>query len=159
MAVQIQRTKSERGQSLLELAVSLTLLLLMLAGLVDLGRLFMNLMALRDAVQEGALYGAMYPTHCDQIVERTYETAGGSLSSLRDTDVHVYICAWDDPMCNTSCADAGADAACAGGEIRVVIRQPEFAVTMPFIGAFIGQTIPLQSEVTNTILRPSCDGD
>ncbi|MBN1373665.1 MAG: pilus assembly protein [Anaerolineaceae bacterium] len=152
MTVQIKQAKSERGQSLVELSASLVLLLLMLAGLVDLGRLFMSLMALRDAVQEGALYGAMYPTHCDQIVERTYETARGSLSSAKDTDVHVFVD-------GVACQSATETQACAGHEIQVVIRQPEFAVTMPFIGTFIGQTIPLESQVTNTILRPSCDGD
>ena len=159
MAVHVLNPKSERGQSLVELAASLVLLLILLAGLVDLGRLFMNLMALRDAVQEGALYGAMYPTYCDQIVQRTYESARGSFVGAQDTEVDVYICANNNQGCTTACKNAPKTVACAGNEIRVIIRQPEFPVTMPLIGAFIGQKIPLKSEVTNTILRPSCDNN
>lgn len=150
MAVPIKKTKSERGQSLVELGGSLVLLLIILAGLVDLGRLFMNIMALRDAVQEGALYGSMYPTHCDQIVERTYENARGSFVGAADTEVDVFVD-------GVACKSAAKTKACAGNEIRVVIRQPNFPVTMPLIGAFIGQSIPLETEITGTILRPNCD--
>ncbi len=152
MAVEIKKHESERGQSLVELGASLVVLLIMLAGIVDLGRLFMNVMALRDAVQEGALYGSMYPTHCDQIVERTYETARGSFVGAQDTEVDVYVD-------GVACKSATAVQACSGKEIQVVIRQPDFPVTMPFIGSFIGQTIPLRTEISNTILRPNCDGN
>ena len=152
MAVAIKKNKSERGQSLLELGSSLVLLLIMLAGIVDLGRLFMNVMAIRDAVQEGALYGSMYPTHCDQIVERTYEAAEGGFVGAKDTEVDVYVD-------GVACKSATAVQACSGKEIKVVLRQPDFQITMPFIGAFIGQSIPLRSEISNTILRPNCDGN
>jgi hypothetical protein len=150
MKVQIKQSKSERGQSLVELGASLVVLLIVLAGLVDLGRLFMNVMSLRDAVQEGALYGSMYPTHCDQIVERTYEGAQGSFIGAKDTEVDVFVD-------GVACKSAPKTKACAGHEIRVVIRQPDFPVTMPLVGAFIGQSIPLETEITNTILRPNCD--
>jgi len=152
MAVAIKKNKSERGQSLLELGSSLVLLLIMLAGIVDLGRLFMNVMAIRDAVQEGALYGSMYPTHCDQIAERAYEAARGGFVGAKDTEVDVYVD-------GVACKSATVAQACSGKEIKVVLRQPDFPITMPFIGAFIGQSIPLRSEISNTILRPNCDGN
>jgi hypothetical protein len=50
-----------RGQSLVELAISLTVMLLLLAGAVTFGMALFSYVAIRDAAQEGALYGSMYP--------------------------------------------------------------------------------------------------
>ncbi len=52
----------ERGQSLVELMLSLTLLLTVLVGVLDLGRAYMTYLALQNAAGEGALYGAIHPT-------------------------------------------------------------------------------------------------
>src|ERR1043165_4419227 len=54
--------KSERGQSLVELAVSLVLLLLLLSGAVEFGIAYFQFVQLRDAAQEGALFGSLNPT-------------------------------------------------------------------------------------------------
>jgi hypothetical protein len=50
--------RRERGQSLIELAVSFTLLLLILGVTIDLGRVFYTYIAIREAAEEGALYGS-----------------------------------------------------------------------------------------------------
>ena len=50
--------KSERGQSLVELGISLLILLYLLAGAAEFGVLFFQFVQLRDAAQEGALYGS-----------------------------------------------------------------------------------------------------
>jgi Flp pilus assembly protein TadG len=55
--------KEEKGQSLIEMAFGLIVLLLLVGGIVDLGRAFFSTMTLRDAVQEGALYGSIDPTN------------------------------------------------------------------------------------------------
>ena len=52
---------SERGQSLVELGVSLLILLYLLSGAAEFGVLFFQFVQLRDAAQEGALYGSMNP--------------------------------------------------------------------------------------------------
>ncbi|MFC1879838.1 TadE/TadG family type IV pilus assembly protein, partial [Chloroflexota bacterium] len=49
------------GQSLVEFAVALVFLLLLIAGIVDVSRALFTYMALRDAAQEGALYGSTNP--------------------------------------------------------------------------------------------------
>jgi Flp pilus assembly protein TadG len=51
----------ERGQSMVELALVLPLLLLILFGIVDLGRVFNAYIAITNASREGALYGSFYP--------------------------------------------------------------------------------------------------
>ena len=52
---------TEKGQSLVELAISLTFILILLAGVVYFGIGLFYYIAMRDAVQEGALYGSMNP--------------------------------------------------------------------------------------------------
>lgn len=56
-----QRRGSPSGQSLLELALALPLLLLILLGTIDLGRLYADYTDLKGAVREGAGYGAYHP--------------------------------------------------------------------------------------------------
>jgi Flp pilus assembly protein TadG len=51
----------EKGQSLVEVAIAFPILLMVLAGVLDLGRAYMTLVALNDAAAEGAAYAAIYP--------------------------------------------------------------------------------------------------
>ena len=51
----------ERGQSLVEFALMLPILLLMLMGTLDLGRLYFAYVAIHNAAGEGALYAAINP--------------------------------------------------------------------------------------------------
>lgn len=50
-----------RGQGLVEFALSITILLLLMMGTVDLGRAFVVWLAIHDAAAEGALYAAVNP--------------------------------------------------------------------------------------------------
>ncbi len=53
--------RSSRGQSLVEFALTLPILLLILVGVLDLGRLYFTYISLTNAAREGARYGAKYP--------------------------------------------------------------------------------------------------
>ena len=57
----MKKHKSERGQSLVELSISLLVLLYLLSGAVEFGLAFFQFVQLRDAAQEGALYASMSP--------------------------------------------------------------------------------------------------
>jgi Flp pilus assembly protein TadG len=57
-----QRCHPLSGQSVIELALALPLLLLILLGTIDLGRLYADYTDLKGAVREGAGYGAYRPT-------------------------------------------------------------------------------------------------
>jgi hypothetical protein len=57
----INRSKAERGQSLVEVALTLPILLLILSGMIDLGRLYFTYVALEDVVGEAALYLSINP--------------------------------------------------------------------------------------------------
>lgn len=55
------RRKHQQGQSLMEFALSVTLLILLFSGAIDLGRAFMTRIILDTAVSEGAHWVAAYP--------------------------------------------------------------------------------------------------
>lgn len=140
--------KSERGQSLVELAVVIVIMLILLAGVIDLGRVVFEYMTMADAAQEGAVYASMYPVYCDQAVDRVYS----NLSNPDRTEVSVTI-----NINGTECASASASDACAGNDVYVLVSQPNYELVMPFIGAILGrQSISLRADVTSTILRPAC---
>jgi len=145
---------AERGQALLELAVGMIILLIMLAGVIDLGRMSFYYIAMRDAAQEGAVYGSANPTHCIQIEDRAYANLVdmGTVQMnviIRDTGTGATY------PCQTALSHP--ETACIGNEIRVTVTDPDFPLTMPFLGTFLGsQTIPLEATVSNTILRPIC---
>lgn len=134
-------TRREKGQSLVELAVIMVILLLLVAGIVDLGRAFFTTMTLRDAVQEGALYGAIDPTNTAEIKNHVLNTSGMVPDMIGVNDITVEI----------------FDVPCAGNRIKVSAVYSDFPLTMPFIGAVLGgQTVGLSATVTDTILSPGC---
>lgn len=53
-----RKTRTPRGQSLVEVALALPVLVMLMMGLLDLGRAFYAMVTLNDAAQEGAAYAA-----------------------------------------------------------------------------------------------------
>lgn len=54
----MDRQRPDRGQSMIELAIAIPVLLLVLAAVVDIGRLAYTTITLNDAARAGAAYGA-----------------------------------------------------------------------------------------------------
>lgn len=65
--------RREQGQSLVEFALLVPILLILLLGVLDLGRIFYVMVALKDAADEGATYAAIRPSDTDGIRLRTAE--------------------------------------------------------------------------------------
>ncbi|HZD56536.1 MAG TPA: TadE/TadG family type IV pilus assembly protein [Anaerolineales bacterium] len=141
--IEMQPTcKTERGQSLMELAFSLMFLLVLLSGVVDLGRAFFTYMAMRDAAQEGALYGSINPSDIE-IKNHVLYSSDMMQNTLTADEITIE---WSDPASK-----------CTGNAVTVSIDYPDFPLTMPFIGTFLGrQTVAISASVTDTILTPSC---
>ncbi len=137
----------ERGQSLVEFAFAAIVLLILLAGVIDASRALFAFLAMRDGAQEGALYGSVHPDDTTGIEERVCNSSTFLLDMCNDptTAEAAYI-------------DIDIDgAACSGNAITVVVTVDEFPLVMPFIGVFVGgQSVPISTEVTNTILSPMC---
>lgn len=74
----MRKYKREKGQSLLEFAILLPILLIILAGVLDLGRLYYAYVAVTDAAAEGAAYASIHPNASDaEIAERAVEASTG----------------------------------------------------------------------------------
>ena len=135
------KTKSERGQSLVELAISITILVFLLAGAVEFGMVFFQFVQLRDAAQEGALYGSLHPDESAEIIARVQ---GASSSPIDLTTITPDII-----IIGSACEGIGNAI-----EVRVSFTHQIF---MPFIPQLIGSSnIPLVASVTDTILQPPC---
>jgi Flp pilus assembly protein TadG len=68
---------SQKGQSLVEVALAIPILILIVMGILDLGRAYFTYVALSDAAAEGAAYAAIHPAETTQIVARTTDSASG----------------------------------------------------------------------------------
>ena len=73
---------------MVEFAIALPILLIILAGVLDLGRLYYAYVAVTDAAGEGAAYAAMRPDNYDEIFERAQDATGGMVV-LEDGSVVV----------------------------------------------------------------------
>ena len=134
---------TERGQSLVEFAISLTVMMMLLAGAVEFGIALFQFVQLRDAAQEGALYGSIHPGDDANIMARV-RTASPSPIDLYDPDVTIVI------------TYPNGAPHCEGKGIQVNVSYPH-QISMPFISPIIGSnTIPLTASVTDTILTPVC---
>jgi len=54
--------QKQKGQSMVELSIAFIVLLMLLAGVIDMGRAFFTYSALQDAAQEGAAYASTQST-------------------------------------------------------------------------------------------------
>jgi Flp pilus assembly protein TadG len=163
----MKRFIKERGQSLVELGVSLLILLYLLSGAAEFGVLFFQFVQLRDAAQEGALYGSMNPwidstsgIYMDgkfeageainqAAIEARVRAASSSPIDLNNSDpvtgVTVIVSSSD-----------GSDMFCEGHGLKVEVKY-DHHIFMPFIPKLIGRdVIPLSATVVDTILTPLC---
>jgi len=150
----MHRINREKGQSLVEFAMGLMLILIILAGVVDLGRMFFYYISMRDAAQEGVLYGSAYPSDCSQIKSRAE-----ALISSDDAVVTVYINNKECPVAKAydiSLGTNGPKDGCNPNPIRVEVQDPSFNITMPFLGSIVGNTISLRASANGSIVRYEC---
>ena len=141
----IQSKQKEHGQSMVELALTITILMALLAGTIDLGRAFFTWLTMRDAAQEGASYGSIEPTDTGGIINRA-ELSFQDVIIDADADVDINV-SFSGPQCLGSTPST----------ITVQIEYNNFTLTMPFLGTILGsQTIPIRATVNDTILMPLC---
>lgn len=145
--------RTEKGQSLTEFALALVLLLTLLAGVADLGRMFFAYIIIRDAAQEGAVYGSIadksdLPTFQTEVESRVKE-AFTDPDNPGNTPIDISKLQVQTDLIGATCAAPGS-----GVKVKVDYVVP---VTMPFLGAIIGtQEMKMSAIVENAILSPVC---
>jgi len=124
----------QRGQSLVELGISMIVLLFLLAGAINFGIAFYDYVAITDAAQEGALYGSINPTNTAGIITRV------QLSSSSPVNLSTIT-----PTVSTP------NGTCPGKPLTVTLVYYS-PVTMPIAGIFTN-AIRLTASATSIILK------
>lgn len=129
------RSEKQRGQSLVEFALVLPLLILLLGGVLELGRLFFAYVAVTDAAAEGATYASIYPNSSIQAITDRAQAATSGLVQLDPAMIQVQ-----------------RPSLTAGSPITVTVTYP-FRLVTPLLGDLIpGGTIPLRATAVGVII-------
>lgn len=108
--------QDDRAQALVEMALVLTILLLLLAGIIEFGRVFSAQLIVSHASREGARLGVINPD--DTVIAARAKDAAGALDT---TKVTVTI---------------SASSRERGEQLTVQVEYP-VAIIMPFIGSIL----------------------
>jgi PKD repeat protein len=144
----LRRRPRSRGQSLVEFALILPLLLIFLATVLDLGRIYYANISLLNAAREGAFQASKTPgsyqagqpcnTDTNLIVCRVQLESKGSMVEIAATDIGV------------ACSKTGCPVE-ADSTVRVEVSG-QFQLITPILGfIFGGQTIDMESSATQQI--------
>jgi len=159
----MKRFISERGQSLVELGVSLVILLYLLSGAEEFGVLFFQFVQLRDAAQEGALYGSMNP-YIESTGDAKFEAGeainqAGIEARVRAASSSPIDLSTSDPITGVTVLISSSDGSnmlCEGHGLQVEVKY-DHHIFMPFMPQLLGRSvIPLSATVVDTILTPLC---
>jgi hypothetical protein len=136
--------KSQAGQSLVEFSLMAIVLIILLMGVMDLGRAYFTYLALKDAAAEGAYYGQGHPGWLDS----------GDNSDPNNIEYRVRNSApqgglvnWDDPDVTVVIEVPNPT---PGKTLTVTVSAPYQLIT-PFVG---GQTLTLNARAISVIVSP-----
>ena len=138
--------RSIHGQSVLEFAILLPLLMLIVVGILDLGRLSSAYVVITNAAREGARYGASHQADganlASNVTSRARAEATGT--GIDPTQMQV-SCISPTPTPSTCSGAAGTD------PIRVQVTYPfQFITTNMFAGL---STINIRTDATFLIMK------
>ena len=145
---------------MVELAVSVVVMIILLAGGVDLGRLAFYYITLRDAAQEAASYASVFPNNNQQIFARALDGISGDGIDASRVEVILkfnkasgsYECSLSE-ACASEADTSGSNIVSPNNVIEVTITDPAFPVTMPLLGTFLGsQTINLSTSIQDVVI-------
>lgn len=146
----IARGKSRRGQSLVELALVLPLLMLFLLITIDFGRIYFSNIQVTNASREAANYAALNPTDTVNILAvATRETNAQSQNGESALQIPPPVCK-DAAGTVITCATANLLGSGPGNTISVTVRE-KFSFMTPFIDAFWANNFWMSRESTATV--------
>jgi Flp pilus assembly protein TadG len=137
----------QRGQSLVEMAILMVVLLLIMAGVLDFGRMYFTYLALQNAAGEGAAYGAINPTWVNSgdnadpnnIEYRVRNESSGTLIDWSTTTIVVDV------------------PSIAGGAPITVSVSYVYEVITPMMEVITGDTVTLTARDTQLIFLDEND--
>ena len=128
----MRRPRNQRGAALVEFALLLPILVLLVFGVIDFGRMASMKINLNEAAQEGSIYAATHPAFADHDDIKTRVTQSVDTPTLTTSDVTITC-----PSTRT---------------ITVTVSHNASFLTPVFPGS-----LTLTSDVTADVLTPSAD--
>jgi hypothetical protein len=138
-----------RGQALIETALILPILLILLLGAIDFGRLFLGWVTLHQAARIGANYAATHPT-MTLAEEAEFE-------ALIDRDAAAINCALENPaQPEFTAADGSPTMNPQLGEYARVRLTCDFSMITPLAGVLFGDPITMVASSTFPVRVSGC---
>ena len=129
--VRRQTTTPERGQSLVEFTLMMSIIMILMLGMLDLGRAFFTFLAMQDAAGEGASFAAVHPTWRTSANQADPNNITYRVRNSAPTGTLVDM--------NTATVTVTDD-----GSLITVTMTADFQLVTPFVGGIVGsQTLPL----------------
>ena len=156
-----RKSRLQRGQSLVEMALSMSVLILIFSGVVDLGRAFFSWVQLQSAITEGAHWAGIYPS-C--IANANSYNTGSHIECENSNAIDERILNEDGQLnrnnylCVTATVSPSADAASPvpGDDVQL---QAKYKVTLitPLMMALFGNTFYIYATAHETIRGGNTD--
>lgn len=151
----------QSGQSLVELAISVMIIMLLVLGAVETGMAIFQYVTISDAAQEGANFASIYPPQTpiaeNNIKNRVYEAANDVLPSLASQGIVSYVINDynKDGLCDTDCLKLCEGTTVIGQAHSITITvQYDHKIIFPLYPS--AKPITLKASATSTILSPHC---
>jgi Flp pilus assembly protein TadG len=144
------RARKSHGQSLVEFALTLPMVLLMVLFGLDFGRVFLGWVALNQAAREAANYAAMNPTAWTLPYNAAVQT---EYARLVTTEAAQINCVIESPVSAPTFANGTSIGAPAS--VRLTCQ---FNLITPFIGLLMGNPIPVTASSAFPIRSGNIEG-
>lgn len=130
LGVDVKRLQKERGAVAVEMAIVLPLLLMLLIGIIEFGRVFNVQISLSQAAREGARHAAIHHADADLDVQEAALSAAPSLANL------------------AVAVDDDADSCAPGADVRVTTTVMLGSLTGLFDAALFDMPVIFPLELT-----------
>ncbi len=137
--------KSERGSSLVELALLLPLLTLMLLGVVEIGRIFYVSIEVNNAARAGAAYGAQSNITAGDTagMARIAQDDAPDVPGLKASASYYCACSTDTgTLTNLGSGTAGCEDTCPSGDHEIIFVEVYTSASFTTLSGFPGLPTP-----------------
>ena len=148
--LRFRRQGRTNGQSLVEFAFILPIFLVMVAGAVDLGRMFYSYVTIEGAAREGSFYGASRP-ECD-VASATCPDPSNVTWRLNQDLSGLQGVTWT-IQCKDTGGTARANSACAEGDSYLVGVTYPFQLVTPILSSIIGTGFNISTSDSALVLN------
>jgi len=140
--------RSEAGQSLVEFAAGVMVLIILVSGVLDIGRAFMTFVAIENGAGEGAVFASIHPTWVSDGVPDEDADDPNNIDYRAKHESPTFLVDW-----SQASIDVYAPVITAGVPITVTVTY-SYPLLTPFVSQLVGGGIlPLRASATEMILN------